>query len=62
MKAARKHFGELANDGYNHAMYEMEYEAVEREPVADELVESMEQAVDIADGKLEPAVVHDVDF
>ena len=62
MKAARKHFGELANDGYNHAMYEMEYEAVEREPVSDELVESMEQAVDIADGKLEPAVVHEVDF
>lgn len=62
MKAARKHFGELANDGYNHAMYEIEYEAVEREPVAEELVESMEQAVDIADGKLEPAVVHDVGF
>ena len=62
MKAARKHYGELANDGYNHAMYEMEYEDVEREPVSDELVESMEQAVDIADGKLEPAVVHEVDF
>ena len=62
MKAARKHYGELANDGYQHAMYEMEYEAVEREPVADELVESMEQAVDIAEGKLETAVVHEVDF
>ena len=62
MKAARKHFGELANDGYQHAMYEMEYETVEREPVADELVESMEQTVDIAEGKLEPAVVHEVDF
>lgn len=62
MKAARKHYGELANDGYNHAMYEMEYEAVEREPVADELVESMEQAVDIADGKPTPAVVHEVGF
>lgn len=62
MKAARKHYGELANDGYNHAMYEMEYEAVEREPVADELVESMEQAVDITEGKPMPAVVHDVGF
>ena len=62
MKAARKHYGELANDGYQHAMYEMEYEAVERETVAEELVESMEQAVDIAEGKIEPAVVHDVDF
>lgn len=62
MKAARKHYGELANDGYQRAMYEMEYEAVEREPVADELVKSMEQAVDIAEGKLEPAVVHEVDF
>ena len=62
MKAARKHFGELANDGYNHAMYEMEYEAVEQEPVADELVASMEQAVDIAERKPMPAVVHDVGF
>lgn len=62
MKAARKHFGELANDGYQHAMYEMEYEAVEREPVSDELVASMKQAVDIAEGKLEPAVVHEVGF
>ena len=62
MKAARKHFGELANDGYQHAMYEMEYEAVEREPVADELVESMEQAVAIAERKPTPAVVHDVYF
>lgn len=62
MKAARKHYGELANDGYNHAMYEMEYEAVEREPVADELVESMQQAVGIAEEKLEPAVVHEVGF
>ena len=62
MKAARKHYGELANDGYQHAMYEMEYEAVEREPVSDELVASMEQAVAIAEGKLEPAIVHDVDF
>lgn len=62
MKAARKHFGELANDGYQHAMYEMEYEAVEREPVADELVESMEQAVGIADGESKPAIVHDVYF
>lgn len=62
MKAARKHFGELANDGYQHAMYEMEYEPVERETVADELIESMEQAVDIAEGKVEPAVVHEVGF
>lgn len=62
MKAARKHYGELANDGYQHAMYEMEYEAVEREPVADELVASMEQAVDIAERKLKPDVVHDVYF
>ena len=62
MKAARKHFGELANDGYQHAMYEMEYEPVERETVADELVKSMEHAMDIADGKVEPAVVHDVGF
>lgn len=62
MKAARKHYGELANDGYQHAMYEMEYEPVERDPVADELVESMEQAADIAEGKLEPDVVHDAGF
>ena len=62
MKAARKHYGELANDGYNHAMYEMEYEAVERVHVAEELIESMEQAVDIAEGKIEPAVIHEVDF
>ena len=62
MKAARKHYGELANDGYQHAMYEMEYEPVEREPVADKLIASMEQAVDIAEGKLETAVVHEVDF
>lgn len=62
MKAARKHFGELANDGYNHAMYHLEYEPVEREPVAEELVASMEQAVDIAEGKSEPAVVHEVYF
>lgn len=62
MKAARKHFGELANDGYNHAMYEMEYEPVERETVADKLIESMEHAVDIAEGKVEPAVVHEVGF
>lgn len=62
MKAARKHYGELANDGYQHAMYEMEYEHVEREPVADKLIKSMEQAVDIAEGKREPAVVHEVDF
>lgn len=57
MKAARKHYGELANDGYQHAMYEMEYEAVEREPVADELVASMEQAADISEGKSEPSRV-----
>lgn len=62
MKAARKHYGELANDGYNHAMYEMEYETVEHEPVADELVESMEQTVAIADGESKPAIVHDVYF
>ena len=62
MKAARKHYGELANDGYNHAMYEMEYEPVERETVADKLIESMEHAVDIAEGKVEPAVVHEVGF
>lgn len=62
MKAARKHFGELANDGYQHAMYEMEYEPVERETVADKLIESMEHAVDIAEGKVEPAVVHEVGF
>lgn len=62
MKAARKHYGELANDGYHHAMYEMEYEAVDREPVAEELIESMEQAADIAEGKLEHVVVHEVDF
>lgn len=57
MKSARKNYGELANDGYQHAMYEMEYE-----PVAEELVKSMEQAVGIAEGKLEPAVVHEVGF
>ena len=62
MKAARKHYGELANDGYQHAMYEMEYEPVERETVADKLIASMEHAVDIADGKVEPAVVHEVGF
>ncbi len=62
MKAARKHYGELANDGYQHAMYEMEYEPVERETVADKLIESMEHAVDIAEGKVEPAVVHEVGF
>lgn len=62
MKAARKHFGELANDGYNHAMYEMEYEAVERKPVTDELVKSMEQAVAIAERKPTPAVLHEVGF
>ena len=62
MKAARKYFGELANDGYQHAMYEMEYEPVERETVADKLIESMEHAVDIAEGKVEPAVVHEVGF
>lgn len=62
MKAARKHFGELVNDGYNHAMYEMEYEPVERETVADKLIESIEHAVDIAEGKVDPAVVHEVGF
>ncbi len=62
MKAARKHYGELANDGYNHAMYEMEYEAVDQEPVAEELIESMEQAVAITERKPTPDVVHDVGF
>lgn len=62
MKAAQKHYGELANDGYNHAMYEMEYEAVEQDPVADELVESMDKAVAIAERKPTPDVVHDVGF
>ena len=62
MKAARKRHSELANDGYNHAMYHLEYEPVERETVADKLIASMEHAVDIAEGKLEPAVVHEVYF
>lgn len=61
MKAARKHYGELANDGYNHAIYHMETVPVERD-VSEELIESAQQAVGIADGKMKPAVVHDVGF
>lgn len=65
MKAARKHYGELANDGYNHAMYEMEYEAVEREPVADE-GDTYPQGPKSLTGHVTPdktpAVVHEVGF
>lgn len=56
MKAARKHYGELANDGYEHAIYHMETVPVESD-VSEELVASMEQAADISDGKAEPSRV-----
>ena len=61
MKAARKHYGELANDGYEHAIYHMEWEKIEQPPVnlADELLQSAQEAVDIAEGRLEPSVVHE---
>ena len=56
MKAARKHYGELANDGYQHAMYEMEYEEVERP------VEPVPVPVPVIDGKIEPVIQHSDDF
>ena len=61
MKAARKHYGELANDGYEHAIYHMETVPVERD-VSEELLESAQQAADISEGTVKPAVVHDVGF
>ena len=73
MKAARKHYGELANDGYQHAMYEMDWEKIEQTyaDVADELLASAEEAVGIINGTVKPGKVwvppvvtedHPVDF
>lgn len=58
MKAARKHYGELANDGYQHAMYEMEYEEVELpvEPVPEPEPEP------VVEEKIEPVIQHSDDF
>lgn len=65
MKAARKYYGELANDGYQHAMYEMEYEGVEQ-PFVSDLDEDIQVAVQevdaILDGKIEPVIHHADDF
>lgn len=65
MKAARKHYGELANDGYQHAMYEVEYEEVEQ-PVETNLDEDIKVAAqevkDIIDGKIDPIIHHPDDF
>lgn len=70
MKAASGHFGEFHNDGYQHAMYEMEYEEVERpvdtvipEPDLDEDIKVAAQEVkDIIDGKIDPVIHHPDDF
>lgn len=58
MKAARKHYGALANDGYQHAMYEMEYEEVERpvEPEPEPVI------VPVIEEKIEPVIQHSDDF
>lgn len=58
MKAARKHYGALANDGYQHAMYEMEYEEVVR-PVEPVPVPEPEPVVE---EKIEPVIQHSDDF
>ena len=56
MKAARKHYGELSNDGYQHAMYEMEYEEVERP------VEPVPEPEPVIDREIEPVIQHSDDF